>query len=60
MSLLEILILSSLLLVSGWLGYLNYRILKISEDILKVTHNLDSLTQAIVANTSMPPDMDSS
>ena len=58
MSLLEILILSSLLLVSGWLGYLNYRILKISEDILKVTNNLDSLTQAIVANTSMPPDMD--
>jgi len=55
---LEILILSSLLLVSGWLGYLNYRILKISEDILKVTINLDSLTQAIVANTSMPPDMD--
>ena len=58
MSLLEILILSSLLLVSGWLGYLNYRILKISEDILKVTNNLDTLTQAIVANTSMPPDMD--
>ncbi len=58
MSLLEILILSSLLLVSGWLGYLNYRILKISEDILKVTTNLDTLTQAIVANTSMPPDMD--
>ena len=57
---LEILILSSLLLVSGWLGYLNYRILKISEDILKVTINLDSLTQAIVTNTSMPPDMDSS
>ena len=57
MSLLEILILSSLLLVSGWLGYLNYRILKISEDILKVTNNLDTLTQAIVANTSMPPDM---
>jgi hypothetical protein len=55
---LEILILSSLLLVSGWLGYLNYRILKISEDILKVTINLDSLTQAIVTNTSMPPDMD--
>ena len=60
MSPLEILILSSLLLVSGWLGYLNYRILKISEDILKVTTNLDTLTQAIVANTSMPPDMDSS
>ena len=58
MSPLEILILSSLLLVSGWLGYLNYRILKISEDILKVTNNLDTLTQAIVANTSMPPDMD--
>lgn len=58
MSPLEILILSSLLLVSGWLGYLNYRILKISEDILKVTTNLDTLTQAIVANTSMPPDMD--
>ena len=60
MSSLEILILSFLLVVSGWLGYLNYRILKISEDILKVTINLDSLTQAIVANTSMPPDMDSS
>ena len=60
MSLLEILILSSLLLVSGWLGYLNYRILKISEDILKVTTNLNTLTQAIVANTSMPPDMDTS
>ena len=60
MSPLEILILSSLLLVSGWLVYLNYRILKISEDILKVTINLNSLTQAIVANTSMPPDMDSS
>ena len=58
MSLLEILILSSLLLVSGWLGYLNYRILKISEDILKVTTNLHSLTQVIVTNTSMPPDMD--
>ena len=55
---LEILILSSLLLVSGWLGYLNYRILKISEDILKVTINLNSLTQAIVTNTSMPPDME--
>jgi len=66
MSLIEILILSPLLLVSGWLGYLNYRILKVTEEVLKVTYNLDRvtihvdrLTEQVVANTSMPDDFDS-
>ena len=64
MSIAEILLLSPLLLVSGWLGYLNYRILKVTEEVLKVTHNLDrvtihvdKLTQQVVANTSMPDEM---
>jgi len=64
MNLLELLIFSPLLLVSIWLGYLNYRILKVTEEVLKVTHNLDkvtihvdSLTEQVVANTSMPDDM---
>ena len=64
MSLLETLIFSPLLLVSVWLGYLNYRILKVTEEVLRVTHNLDrvtmhvdKLTEQVVANTSMPDDM---
>ena len=64
MSPLEILIFSPLLLVSVWLGYLNYKILKVTEEVLKVTRNLDritihvdKLTKQIVVNTSMPDDM---
>jgi len=67
MNLLEILIFSPLLLVSGWLGYLNYRILKVTEEVLKVTYNLDRvtlhvdmLTEKVVVNTSMPDDFYSS
>ena len=66
MSIAEILLLSPLLLVSGWLGYLNYRILKVTEEVLKVTHMLnkvtihvDTLTKQIVTNTSMPAGMSS-
>ena len=44
MSIAEILLLSPLLLVSGWLGYLNYRILKVTEEVLKVTHMLNNVT----------------
>ena len=67
MHLIEILLFSPLLVVSIWLGYLNYRILKVTEEVLKVTHNLDkvtmhvdALTQQVVANTSFPSDMSSS
>ena len=60
MSLVEILLLSPLLLVSMWIGYLSYRLLRVTEKILEYTIHLDSLTQAIVANTSMPLDMASS
>ncbi|MAF24648.1 hypothetical protein CL634_03605 [bacterium] len=64
MHLIEILLFSPLLVASIWLGYLNYRILKVTEEVLKVTHNLDkvtmhvdALTQQVVANTSIPDDM---
>ena len=67
MHLIEILLISPLLIASIWLGYLNYRILKVTEEVLKVTHNLDritmhvdALTQELVANTSMPSDFSSS
>lgn len=63
MNLPELSIFILLLVISGWLGYLNYRILKISEDILNLTKNIDrvtthmaTLTTQIVANTSMPSD----
>ena len=67
MHLIEILLFSPLLIASIWLGYLNYRILKVTEEVLKVTHNLDrvtlhvdALTQQVVDNTSFPSDMSSS
>ena len=67
MHLIEILLFSPLLVASIWLGYLNYRILKVTEEVLKVTHNLDrvtmhvdALTQQVVDNTSFPSDLSSS
>jgi len=60
MSPLEITILSSILIVSCWVGWLNAKILMLTSQILIVTMHLDYQTAQIVANTSMPPDMDSS
>ena len=58
-------IFSVLILLSIWLGYLNYRILKISKAILDVTYSLNlytieitHLTKDVVNNTSMPDDLE--
>ena len=59
MSPLEIAVLSSILAVSCWVGWLNVKILMVTNQLLLVTMHLDYLTTQIVANTSMPPDMDS-
>ena len=63
MSLLEISLLSMLTIVSLWLAYLNYKILKVSKDILNITYNLNKepskicyLTERMVENTSMPDE----
>ena len=60
---LEISLLSMLTIVSIWLAYLNYKILKVSIDILHITKNLNKetieiciLTRDIVANTSLPDE----
>ena len=58
-------IFSVLIILSVWLGYLNYKLLRVSQDILLVTHSLNEytiticmLTKAVVENTSMPSDME--
>jgi len=38
---------SGLFVVSLWLGYLNFRILQITQDIHKLTINLDNATSEI-------------
>ena len=60
MSPLEITILSSILIVSCWVGWLNAKILMLTSQILTVTMHLDYQTAQIVANTSMPDDFGSS
>ena len=63
MGLLELSALGMLTVISLWLAYLNYKILKVSEQILIITNNLNqetinirSLTQELVYNTGLPDD----
>ena len=63
MGLLELSALGMLTVISLWLAYLNYKILKVSEQILIITNklnqetiNIRSLTQELVYNTGLPDD----
>ena len=63
MGLLELSAVGMLTVISLWLAYLNYKILKVSEQILIITNNLNqetinirSLTQELVYNTGLPDD----
>jgi hypothetical protein len=47
MGLLEAFLFSGLFVVSLWLGYLNFRILQITQDIHKLTISLDNATAEI-------------
>ena len=54
----------ALFFVSMWLLYLNHRLLRVTEDILILTQHIDEvsidlrdLTEKMVENTSLPPNL---